>query len=283
MVPVRIDTFVSVDIPFTGLHQRQQGFYSRFLVVDGVSERRTYLPRIRYHSERRMSTLLNTIVIFQNIPDVYVLFAVRFAYVQRHRKKPFAWIVQRVCKFQEIENVLSQRSFTNEFDILVGGGGGDNRSEVASCAKLNDTEWATGDLFCTQCPKSIDQNTCKGWTASEEDCRKCDSDASKDSPEYIAKENYIQVTDVYKCRRNWTIADVIDDLANNIPGEIWNNTTDIFSKIKTIIIYAIGIVIVFVVVALCVWVWRFVSVKSGGDGGAPIIIEEREHEHEHEL
>lgn len=108
--------------------------------------------------------------------------------------------------------------------------------------------------------KNILTNTiCDGWKDSTKDignshCRRCNTQAPKNSLQYLPIEDMVDPHDQYVCKPMPDVGTVLGDFVGNLPEEIWdgvNKTVDIITDVfKYVVIFLLGGILIFLVLKM---------------------------------
>jgi hypothetical protein len=98
---------------------------------------------------------------------------------------------------------------------------------------------------CIQLPKLVNEITCQGWPSKNDvgtddtgkDCRSCDPNAPKESKQYLNPSDFVDAKDIYQCRAEPSIGEVIADVVDFIPGKVIDTVADTVNIVLEIVKY----------------------------------------------
>jgi hypothetical protein len=127
---------------------------------------------------------------------------------------------------------------------------------------------------CTQIPKNVNEVTCQDWPSKDDvgtevtgkDSRSCDPNAPKESKQYLNSDNFVDAKDIYECRAEPSIGEIIADVINSIPGKVIHTVTDTVSIVLEIVKYGAIFVAGAEVFAVCNKMYKpFLKPFNNGD------------------
>lgn len=155
-----------------------------------------------------------------------------------------------------------------------------NNGKLTSCKSSNATctpfSTVPQDSICTSYPSVHTPGLCKGVSNVnlKNPCRKCDSKALENTPNYIAVSDYVVDSDVYTCVSKPSISELVGQLSADIPEiakDVLKDTTSVVGKLLSgakHFIYVIISGVVLVLVLLSVYQYQK-SKKKNNDEADP--------------
>lgn len=128
--------------------------------------------------------------------------------------------------------------------------------KIAQCSCAHKD--ATPETLCVKLPRVVNiEKICTDWPNTHTDvpraeCRKCDTTAHPNSPQYLSPEEMIDPRDVYMCRSKPNLGTLLTEFIRDLPQQIWEGVTETVSYITTIVMYIVIFVLGGIVVAVLV-------------------------------